>query len=80
MSKTTKMTLGEMLKRKDFALSTNVERALFQMLIDSGIDPKEIQVGCKYDTPVSDAKERIYKEFSKMFGFKYKWDGFYEIK
>jgi len=73
------MTFGEMLKRKDFALSTNVERSLYDLLIKCGVKEKDVIAKGKYDKEAGEAKERIYKEFSKMLGFKYHWDGFYQI-
>lgn len=74
------MTLGEMFKRKDFICSTNVERTLLDMLIKCGFPKQDVAVDCKYDKEMGDAKERIYKEFSKMLGFKYFWEGFYHLE
>jgi len=72
--------LEEVLKRKDHKLSTNVEVALYDLLHSCGLKESDIIAEGKYDKQVGDAKEKIYKEFSEMFGFKYKWDGFYEIE
>jgi hypothetical protein len=74
------MTLGEIVKRKDFICSTNVERTLYNLLTQCGIGEIDVLIEGTYDKQVGEAKERIYKEFSKACGFKYKWDGFYEIK
>jgi len=68
-----------MLKRKDFICSTNIERALYHLLITCGIKEADIIARGKYDKEVGNAKERIYKEFSKALGFKYYWDGFYHL-
>jgi len=73
------MTFGEMLKRKDFICSTNVERALLNLLVKSGLSEAEV-LGGKFDKEMGEAKERVYQEFSKMLGFKYFWEGFYHLK
>lgn len=74
------MTLGEMIQRKDFICSTNVERALYHLLVDCGIKEADVVARGKYDKEVGIVKERIYKEFSKMLGFEYFWEGFYHLK
>ena len=64
-------TLKELLEQKDYICSTNVDCALLHLLIQSGIPAKDVVVDGIYDKRVSEAKERIYKEFSKILGFTY---------
>jgi len=72
-----KMTLKEMLKRKDFILSTNIERSLYDLLIKSGLNKEDVLAKEMFDKQVGETKERIYKEFSKALNFKYHWSGYY---
>ena len=73
------ITFEEMTKRKDFICSTNVERALYELLINCGVKESDVVAEGKYDKQASLAKERIYSEFSKALGFKYHWDSWYRL-
>ena len=74
-------TLGELIEDKSFICSTNVERALLHLLVQSGLPESDVVAQGKYDKQMGDAKERIYKEFSKILGFTYNHDsGYYDVK
>lgn len=73
------MTFKELAKQKDFIASSNIEVVLYKLLVDSGVK-RELIVGCKLDTSIGEAKENIYKEFSKLLGFEYYWEDYYHVK
>jgi len=56
------MKLEDLLKDKDFLMSTNVELALMRLLENSGLDKSDIVLG-RYDKEIGKAKEKIYKQF-----------------
>lgn len=74
-----KLTFKEMLRRKDFILSTSIEIILFDFARQLGVGKGDLISGL-WDAEMGAAKEKIYKQFSKALGFNYKWDGFYRIK
>lgn len=59
------MSLEELFKSKDFLASTNIELALYALAEDLGIPKADILSG-KYDSEFSVAKEKIYKQISRL--------------
>lgn len=72
------MTFKELFEDKDFLLSTNVERALYRLLVGAGISEEQV-VSEKYDEIVGEIKEDLYRYYTQRFDKKYKWDGYYKI-